>query len=166
MIEGVRWMSKEKRMAPSLPSLTIGPESALFWMDAQGRWHNRHGPFEHKKIIDHFNASIERDQDGYYVTQENNGIREKVYFRYEDTALFVADVVMSDPVKLVLNTTAQIDLQPDALTIREDQLYIHSGGDRIKFSQRALLKISRMMEYRDEMYYVCINKNKYQVVME
>jgi hypothetical protein len=159
-------MSKEKQMAPGQSSLTIGPEKAVFWMDAQGRWHNRHGPFEHKKIIDHFNASIERDKDGYYVTQENNGIREKVYFRYEDTALFVVDVVMADPIKLVLNTSVQIDLLPDAMTVRGDQLYIHSGGDRIKFSQRALLKISRIMEYRGEMYYICVNKQKYPVVME
>lgn len=159
-------MSEEKPISPSQPSLTIPSEKALFWMDAQGRWHNRHGPFEHKKIIDHFNASIERDQDGYYVTQEYNGIREKVYFRYEDTALFVVDVVMSDPVKLVLNTSAQINLQPDAMTINKDQLYIHSGVDRIKFAQRALLKISRIMEYRDEMYYIYVNDQKYPVVME
>ncbi len=159
-------MSKEKRMEPSQPSLTIPSEKAIFWMDAQGRWRNRHGPFEHKKIIDHFNASIERDQDGYYVTQVNDGIREKVYFRYEDTVLFVVDVVMSDPVKLVLNTSAQIDLQPDAMTISGDQLYIHSGGDRIKFTQRALLKISRMMEYSGEMYYICISEQKYPIVIE
>jgi hypothetical protein len=159
-------MPEEKRMAPSQPYLIIPPEKALFWMDAQGRWHNRHGPFEHKKIIDHFNTSIERDQDGYYVTQENNGIREKVYFRYEDTALFIVDVVMSDPVKLVLSTSAQIDLQPDAMTIRGDQLYIHSGGDRIKFAQRALLKISCMMEYEDEMYYICVDERKYPVIIE
>lgn len=159
-------MSKKKRKEPSQPSVTISPEKALFWMDAQGRWHNRHGPFEHKKIIDHFNTSIERDQDGYYLTQENNGILEKVYFRYEDTALFIVDVVISDPVKLVLNTSAQIDLQPDAMTISGDQLYIHCGGDRIKFAQRALLKISRMMEYRDKMYYICVNDLKYPVVME
>jgi hypothetical protein len=159
-------MSEKKRVAPCLPLLIIPAERALFWMDAQGRWHNRHGPFEHKKIIDHFNASIERDQDGYYVTQENNGIREKVYFRYEDTALFIVDVVMSDPVKLVLNTSARIDLQPEAMTISGDQLYIHSGVDRIKFSQRALLKISHMLEFTGEMYYICVNKLKYPVVME
>jgi hypothetical protein len=160
-------MSKEKRMmVPSQPSLTIGPEKAVFWMDAQGRWHNRHGPFEHKKIIDHFNASIGKDQNGYYVAQENNGICEKVYFRYEDTALFIVDVVMSDPVKLVLNTSAQIELQPDAMTISGDQLYIHSGGDRIKFSQRALMKISRMMESQGKMYYICVNKQKYPIAME
>lgn len=159
-------MSKEKQMEPSQPSLIIPRQKAVFWMDAQGRWTNRHGPFEHKKIIDHFNASIERDQDGYYVTQENNGIREKVYFRYEDTALFIVDVVMSDPVKLVLNTSAQIDLQPDAMTIRGDQLYIHSGADRIKFAQHALLKISRMMEYRDDVYYICVNERKYPITIE
>lgn len=153
-------------MAPSQTYLTIPPEKAVFWMDAQGRWHNRHGPFENKKIIDHFNASIERDQDGYYVAQENNGIREKVYFRYEDTALFIVDVVMSDSVKLVLNTSAQIVLQPDAMIISGDQLYIRSGVDRIKFSQRALLKISRMMEFKGEMYYICVNGRKYPVVME
>jgi hypothetical protein len=156
-------MSKEKPVKPSLPSLTITPDKAIFWMDGQGRWHNRHGPFEHKRIIDHFNASIDKDDDGYFVTQENNGVREKVYFVYEDTALFVVDVVLTDPAKLLLNTAAQIDFQADALTISEDQLYIHWGPHRIKFAQRALLKISRMMEYRDQIYYIRLNEQLYPI---
>jgi hypothetical protein len=156
-------MSNEKCVKPVRASVTIPPEKAVFWMDGQGRWHNRHGPFEHKRIIRHFNASIERDVDGYFVTQENNGIREKVYFMYEDTALFVVDVVLSDPVKLLLNTSARIDLEPDAMTISGDQLYIHSGSHRIKFTQRALMKISRMMDYRDPVYYIRVNEQEYSI---
>jgi hypothetical protein len=156
-------MTRKKQVKPSPSLVVIAPEKATFWMDGQGRWHNRHGPFEHRKIIDHFNASIDRDEQGYFVTQQNGDIIEKVYFTYEDTALFVVDVVLSDPVKLLLNTSAQIDLEPDAITISADQLYIHSGADRIKFTQRALLKISRIMEYKEPVYYLRINERKYPV---
>jgi hypothetical protein len=159
-------MTGEKCIETPMPCLTIPREKAIFWMDGQGRWHNQHGPFEHKKIIDHFNASIARDSDGYYVNQENNGILEKVYFRYEDTALFIVDLVMSDPVKLVLNTSVQIELQPDAMLVSRDQLYIHSGDHRIKFGQRALMKISPMLEHRNDTYYICVNEKQYPIHME
>ena len=141
----------------------IPKDKAVFWMDAQGRWHNQHGPFQHRKIIEHFNASIERDASGYYVTQENNGVREKVYFRYEDTALFVIDVVLTDPIRLVLNTSVQIDLVPEHLEVQGDQLYCRDGEDRIKFAERALLKIADLLEYRDEMYYICVNQKHYPI---
>ena len=159
-------MTGEKCVDTPMPCVTIPRHKAIFWMDAQGRWHNQHGPFEHSKIINHFNASIEKDKDGYYVTQENSGIIEKVYFRHEDTALFIVDVVMSDPVRLILNTSAQIDLQPNAMAVRGDQLYMHSGEHRIKFGQRALMKISPMLEYRDEIYYIRVKKKQYAIAME
>ena len=125
-------------------------------MDGRGRWHNQHGPFEHIKIIAHFNASIQKDSDGYYVTQEHSGIHEKVYFKYEDTALFVVDITLADPIMMVLNTAARILLQPDALMIRGDYLYVQHGDDRIKFTERALYKISRLMDCRKGTYFICI----------
>jgi hypothetical protein len=137
-------------------SITIKRDKATFWMDGRGRWHNQHGPFEHKKIIAHFNASIQKDSDGYYVTQEHGGIHEKVYFEYEDTALFIVDITLADPIIMVLNTTARILLQPDALMIHGDHLYVQHGDDRIKFGERALYKISKMMDCRKGTYYICI----------
>jgi len=51
-------------------------------MDAEGNWHNEHGKFEHPGIIKHFNTSICKDEDGYFVSQSHSGIEEKVYFIY------------------------------------------------------------------------------------
>jgi hypothetical protein len=150
-------MADTKTIETMRPVVTIPREKAVFWMDARGRWHNRHGPFRHQKIIKHFNTSIRRDKDGYFVSQDTNGVHEKVYFNYEDTALFVIDITETDSaIQLVLNTTVRIDLDPGALMVVNDQLYVQNGADRIKFSERALLKISRYMEYRDEMYYIRI----------
>ena len=71
-----------------IKQVVIPRQKAVFWMDAQGRWHNQHGTFQHKKIIDHFNASIRKDRDGYYVGQYRDGLYEKVYFTYQETARF------------------------------------------------------------------------------
>lgn len=122
--------------------LVIPKEKATFWMDGRGRWHNKHGLFENKKIIAYFNASIALDADGYYVTQQRDGIMEKVYFFHEDTALFVVDVVAGDRALLLLNTGKRILLVPDKLFICNDQLYFLNASERIKFNERALLKIA------------------------
>lgn len=149
-------MANSTPSEPNKASIIIRRDKAVFWMDGRGRWHNQHGPFEHKRIIAHFNASIQKDSDGFFVTQEHGGIYEKVYFEYEDTALFVVDIKQTDPIRLILNTTAEILLQPDALMICGDHLYIQHGDDRIKFSEHALFKISRLMDCRKGTYSICI----------
>ncbi len=135
---------------PLLPEVVIPKEKAVFWMDGRGRWQNRHGRFEHKRIIDHFNRSIRRDKHGYYVTQTRGAVREKVYFSYEDTPLFVFQVIDRNPVDLVLNTGETIPLDPARLFVQSDQLYQQRGDERIKFTERALLAISPFLEERPE----------------
>ena len=130
-----------------LPEVVIPKENAVFWMDGRGRWQNRHGRFENKRIIDHFNRSIRRDKDGYYVTQTLGNVREKVYFTCDDTPLFVFQVITRDPIHLLLNTTESIALDPTRLFVKADQLFQQRGDERIKFSDRALLA---MAPYLDE----------------
>ncbi|MGA6924623.1 MAG: hypothetical protein WBY88_03015, partial [Desulfosarcina sp.] len=97
-----------------LPEMVIPKEKALFWMDGQGRWHNRHGRFGHKRIIDYFNRSIRRDDNGYYVTQVRGEVREKVYFHYADTPIFIVHIIMDSPLRIALNTGETIPLDPAA----------------------------------------------------
>ncbi len=141
----------------------ISKEKAVFWMDGQGRWHNRYGPFEHKKIIDHFNAAIQKDEEGYFVGQSHDGIYEKVYFPYQDTALFVTDVVWGDPVQMVLNTGQRLDLSPELLFIRNDQLFHQKGDEIIKFSERALAMISERMDLSGDRYSIRMKGKCYPV---
>ncbi len=145
-------MKKMKNNDPStadahLTEVVIPKENAVFWMDAQGRWHNRHGRFTHKRIIDHFNRSIQCDKDGYYLTQTRGDIREKVYFAYDDTPLFVFRVIIRDRIDLQLNTGETIVLDPARLIVKSDQLYQKRGDACIKFTDRALLA---MTPYLDE----------------
>lgn len=127
--------------------IVVSREDAVFWMDGNGRWKNRAGRFEKKRIIDHFNAAIERDEGGYFVGQTRGEIREKVYFRYEDTALLVFDLKRCGAqLELVLNTGRRLYLAPARLWIENDSLYLEDAEERIRFSDRALLKISRFME--------------------
>ena len=141
----------------------IPKEQAVFWMDGQGRWHNQHGPFQHKKIIDHFNASIQKDEKGYFVGQLHDDRLEKVYFRYEETALFVVDLRWQQPVKIILNTGAEIDLGPEKLFVRGDQLYQRHEDEIIKFSERALMQLSKKMDLRDGGYVLNWNGNSYRL---
>jgi hypothetical protein len=143
--------------------IVIPREKAVFWLDGDGRWHNAHGPFQHKKIIDYFHASIQKDQNGYYLFQETEERREKVYFRYDDTALFVFDVIQDDSLLLVLNTGERLPLRPEGLFVENDALYFRRGEERIKFTQRCLMKISDRLEIRDDAYFIRIKSNRYRI---
>ena len=143
--------------------ITIPKERAIFWLDKNGRWHNAHGEFEHKKIIDYFHSSIKKDQNGYYLYQERENLREKVYFRYEDTALFAVDLIKDEDITLILNTKNQIKLKPRNLFIRGDDLYMRMGEEIIKFTERGLMKISDLLEYENDQYFIKIKGKKYSL---
>ncbi len=130
----------------SLPEVVIPKENAVFWMDDRGRWHNRHGRFEHKRIINYFNRSICHDENGYYITQIRGPIREKVYFPHADTPLFVFRIIKGDPLQLELNTGQILALQPEQLFIKDDQLYHRHGEQTIKFSERTLMDMAPYLE--------------------
>ena len=129
-------------------------------MDGRGRWHNQHGPFENKKIIDFFNASIQWDNKGYHVIQQREGLIEKVYFSYEDTALFVVDIKDHT---LVLNTYQTISLMPEALFVSNDHLYTRHQSQRIKFSDRALLKLADKIKHEKDQYFYCEDDQRHRI---
>ncbi len=135
----------------------VPKEEAVFWMDERGRWHNVHGKIEHPKIIDYFHASIQKDEDGYYLYQEFNGIQEKVYFPYQETALFVFDVLIEEEITLALNTKRKIKLVPEDLFIKEDQLFMKHDGDKVKFSENALLKLADCFHQKEDGYFFSYN---------
>lgn len=154
-------------MEPAEPKeIVIPKDKAVFWMDGQGRWHNQHGPFKHKGIIDYFNAAIRKDERGFHVAQIRDGVCEKVYFRYEDTPLFVVNVELGKSIGLVLNTGRRIKLNPQQLFLRRDQLFLRNGGECIKFSERVLFKISHIMEYEDPVYFIKIDDRQYPISTE
>ena len=139
--------------ADELQEIIIPPEEAVFWLDRWGYWCNAHGRFEHKKIIDYFHAAIDRDDQGYHVSQVNGNRLEKVYFRYEDTALFVFDIIADEAITLVLNTRRRITLDPGNLFIRNDNLYVSDGSERIKFNQASMMRMSPFLEHEGERCY-------------
>jgi hypothetical protein len=128
--------------------IIIPKEDAVFWMDAQGRWCNQYGPFEHPKIIRYFNRAIGKDADGYFVAQIRDGFHEKVYFRYADTPLFVVDLEDADPMVLVLNTGRRLELDPRCLYIENDLLYLSADDEKVKFNERMLMRFADWLEER------------------
>ncbi len=130
-----------------LPEIVIPKENAVFWLDKDGFWNNEGGRFELKKIIRRFHASIEKDADGYYVTQINGHRIEKVYFPYEDTALFAIDIQIREPMTMRLNTGKRLPLSPAELYSTGDSLYTVFDNEWIKLSERSLLKLSPMINY-------------------
>ncbi|MBA4366519.1 MAG: MFS transporter permease [Desulfobacterium sp.] len=134
-------------MQVNRPDVVVIPkEKTVFWMDGNGCWHNEFGKFEKKKIIDYFHAAIDRDAEGYFVQQEKDGVFEKAYFHHEDTALFVFHVILGESVSLRLNTGKEILLNPENLWIENDNLYLSLDGERVKFTDRSMMKISAILE--------------------
>jgi hypothetical protein len=152
-------------MTAEMKQIVINKEDAVFWMDQYGCWRNSGGKFRIRKIIDLFHQSIEKDDDGYFITQGRDGIREKVYFRVEDTALFVFEVLINDDIVLILNTGNRLTLDPGQLYIRDDHLYLVFDNERIKFSERALMQISSIIE-EEENHLVIHMKGKTFILPE
>lgn len=150
-------------MARKRKEIVIPKEKAVFWLDKHGCWNNVHGKFQHRKIIDYFNASIKKDQGGYYLCQATEDRTEKVYFRYEDTALFVFDVVEQQHIVLVLNTGQKVSLRPDKLFMKDDNLYADVEGDLAKFVERALIKIADRIENAQGRYYLRSDDERYEI---
>ncbi len=143
--------------------IVIPKDQAVFWLDKNGRWHNEHGEFQHKKIIAYFHASIHKDENGYFLFQQSENFKEKVYFHYEDTALFAIDLISEDDITLVLNTQKRIKLKPKKLWLRDDSLYMQSGGENIKFVERGLMKISDLLEFTNDQYFIKVKNRRYRI---
>ena len=150
-------MASEKR------SITVPKEKAVFWMDKNGVWHNEHGKFEHPKIIRHFNRSIRKDDLGYYLSQETDEFEEKVYFSHEDAVLFVVNFSLEEELRLTLNTAKVMTLDPTQLFTKNDGLYLQTPEHCIKFSQHALVKLSRYMEETDGKFCLRLNQATYAI---
>ena len=150
-------------MARKPKTIIIPKDKAVFWLDKHGRWNNVHGKFQHKKIIDHFHASIKKDRDGYYLGQTTEDYTEKVYFHCEDTALFVFDIVKTEDMTQVLNTGKQIGLRPRKLLMKGDNLYMHIRAECVKFTERSLMMISDLIESVDDDYYIRVKNRRYKI---
>lgn len=150
-------------MKRKLEELVIPKEKAIFWLDKHGFWHTEMGKFENQKIIKQFHLSIKKDDDGYYLEQEHRHFREKVYFKYEDTALFVFHVIKGEEIILVLNTGKRVKLKPRRLFINGDFLYMYMGEDRLKFAEMALITISDYMEDKDGKFFIKVNGRRYLI---
>lgn len=135
-------------------TVVLPKEEAVFWLDSEGCWRNAGGRFRKKKIIDYFHRSIDRDENGYFLIQDKGGVWEKIYFPYEDTALFIFDIHADGDsaggIILTLNTGRRIPLSPENLYIDRDKLYMMSGDERIKFAERAMIKISKWIKQDEE----------------
>jgi len=143
--------------------IIISKEDAVFWMDGNGRWHNQHGEFEHKKVVAYFNRSIRYDANGYFVSQVRDDMLEKVYFSYQETALFAVDVIQNDDLHLLLNTQKQVPLNPEKLFIRNDTLFMHFENQLIKFTGRSMIKLSDRFDDANGQFTLHLNGGAYTI---
>ncbi|MFP3929004.1 MAG: MFS transporter permease [Desulfobacteraceae bacterium] len=144
--------------------VVVPREEAAFWLDRRGKWHNADGPFENPRIIAYFHSCIRKDQGGFHLAQDHRRFREKVYFPYEDTALFAFDVVkQGDEVSVVLNTGLRTRLRPRRLFIKGEELYMGLGRDAVKFTENALVRVSDLLEFEGGETFVWVRGRRYRV---
>jgi len=150
-------------MANKLKTIEITRDEAVFRLDGNGCWHNSDGKFRHKKIIDYFHTSIQRDQKGYHLYQAHDKYIEKVYFPYEDKALFVFDVIENNDIMLVLNTKKRTRLKPKKLFIENDNLYMQLGNEVVKFAEQGLMKIASFLEEEGDGLFIRSKNRRYRI---
>jgi hypothetical protein len=126
-------------MAKKPKEWIIAKEDAVFWLDKNGDWHNEHGKFQHKKIIDYFHSAIEKG------------------------VLFVFNVIEADDIILELNTKRRVKLKPRKLFIKEDSLYMAEKDEIIKFAEHALMRISKLLEYENDRYFIRVKARRYAI---
>jgi hypothetical protein len=91
---------------------------------------------------------------------------EKVYFKYEDAALFVFEVEPQDDsnnIRLILNTKEEILLTPENLFVQNDNLYMEYADHRIKFIDRAMLKLAHRLKFDQHRYLLELNGKTHDI---
>ena len=150
-------------MSTQPSEIVIRREDAVFRLDRRGRWCNEFGVFRNHRISEYFHSAICRDADGYFVCQERGHLTEKVYFPYEDTALFVVDIALGPVITLYLNTRREMELDSAQLFVADDSLYLMAGDERIKFTERALLKLAEVMDFTSEGYFIRVGGRRRRI---
>ncbi|NWH04121.1 hypothetical protein [Desulfobacter latus] len=91
-------------MARTIKQNIIPKEQAVFRMDKDGAWHNEHGKLEHPKIINYFNQSIQKDDQGYFLCQTINMETDAHLIKFTQKALArMTSFLKETPQGLVLN---------------------------------------------------------------
>ena len=88
---------------------------------------------------------------------------EKVYFRYQETALFAVDIIQNDDLRLLLNTRKQIPLNPEKLFIRNDNLFMHFENQLIKFTDRSMIKLSNRLDDANGQFTIHLKGVRYTI---
>ena len=145
------------------PVRIIPREKAVFSMDKNGNWRANDEKFTNQRIVKYFHTRIKKDTDGFFLEQEHRHYIEKVYFPYEDTALFVNRIIERDGLILCINTEEQIPLDPQKLFVKNDDLYFQNGEDLIKFKENALLSLSGYMDEVDDQLVIDIDGKRHIV---
>ncbi len=145
------------------PVRIIPRENSVFRLDRHGNWRVDDEKFRHPRIINHFHSLIKKDQGGFFLEQEHRHYIEKVYFPFEDTALFVTRVIEDEGLTLCLNTGAQMRLAPENLFVRGDDLYLKSDDDIVKFNENALVALAGYLEDVNGQYAIRIDGKTYVI---
>ena len=150
-------------MPSRLRESIIPKEEVSFWLDRNGLWHNENERFQNQRVINYFHSCIKRDARGFHLAQRHRDHLEKAYFPFEDTALFVFDVIKGERIILVLNTQKRIKLKPKRLFTRGDSLYMLFEEDPIKFTEDSLVKIAEMLEFHEDESFIRVEGRKYGI---
>jgi len=130
-------------------------------IDREGNWFHNREPFTNKKIIDFFNSSVNRTEQGTYVIAYDTYVYP---IDVEDTAIFVTGVRIEgfgpfETISLNLSTGETEDLDHRTLYYRDNNaLYcmVRNGSMPAKFRRSPSFHILERLEERDGNYFLSI----------
>lgn len=117
-------------------------------LNRQLRWMHDGLPFEHPKVIELFNTSLQLEEDGRYVVRIG---KDWAYVRVEDAAFEVRtlDVSEGDRLSVRLSDRTATLLELDSLERDEDGVLtcrVKAGRAKARFSRDAQFQLGSLLE--------------------
>jgi len=72
-------------------------------------------------------------------------------------------VIKGEEIFLVLNTQKKLRLNPIKLFVNGDSLYVNSGKHRIKFTDHSLIRISDLLDYEGDDYFITLKGRRHKI---
>ncbi len=131
-------------------------------LSKNGVWYHEGVEITHKRTVELFNRSIQRDGEGYILKAG----REVCPVKVEDAPFFVLEVDREgDSLVLKLSNTRREKLDPSTIEVGDDNVMyalVNDNIDRAKFTRPAYYQLTQYLDLDEEDNYILrVGNNNY-----